>query len=295
MEIYHNEWIFQNNITSPSNGASLASNRCDQVTFYISGTSTSRQIYFEGSDNEGNWYAIPAVKLPELTIATSTTDNNTSYVINVTNYVSVRARVSAVAGGTVRITGKIVESNINLMNAVSAKVNESVLPDGAATEAKQISIEEKIDTIDTVLDSIAAEDFATETTLSTISGYINQLKTILTNIKNTDGIKKITDALPKGENKIGNVGVLGRQIVAAGKKTDAVSTDNLIGTTGFGYISIINEGTSDLFIAIDEDTTTSDKLIEVKAGEGFSEAINGNDLHYTIISGSCVFRYVLSI
>jgi hypothetical protein len=41
-----------------------------------------------------------------------------------------------------------------------------------ATEAKQTSIESKIDTIDSVLDGIAAEDFATETTLAAILAKI---------------------------------------------------------------------------------------------------------------------------
>ena len=44
-----------------------------------------------------------------------------------------------------------------------------------ATEAKQTSIESKIDTIDSVLDGIAAKDFATELTLNEISNYIYSL------------------------------------------------------------------------------------------------------------------------
>ncbi len=54
-------------------------------------------------------------------------------------------------------------------------IKHSALPDGAATEAKQTSIESKIDTIDSVLDSIAAEDFATESTLDEIRNFIYSL------------------------------------------------------------------------------------------------------------------------
>jgi hypothetical protein len=53
------------------------------------------------------------------------------------------------------------------------------LPTGAATEAKQ----------------------------DAIIGYIDALETLLTAIKDTDGIKKITDALPAGNNTIGGVNI----------------------------------------------------------------------------------------
>jgi len=157
MEIYSNKWIFQNDITAPADGLEFVCGRNDQITLYISGDSTSRTVHFEGKDDEGNWYEAPAVKLPELTIATSTTGNDESWVLNTTNWISVKARVSAVAGGTVRITGKIVESNINLMNAVSAKINESVLPDGAATETTLSAISSYVDNIETILTSNATE------------------------------------------------------------------------------------------------------------------------------------------
>ena len=84
----------------------------------------------------------------------------------------------------------------------------SALPAGAATEAKQ--------------DTLIAKDFATQTTLAailakiitapateakqdSIIGYIDSLEALLTAIKDTDGIKKITDQLPAGTNNIGSV------------------------------------------------------------------------------------------
>jgi hypothetical protein len=72
-------------------------------------------------------------------------------------------------------------------------IASSELPTGAATEAKQ--------------DDIIAKDFATETTLNTVAGYVDEIETLLTAIKDTAGIKKITDALPAGENRLGKMGI----------------------------------------------------------------------------------------
>lgn len=58
------------------------------------------------------------------------------------------------------------------------------LPTGAATEA--------------TLSSLETKDFATQTTLATRAS-----EATLASIKNTDGIKKITDQLPTGTNTIG--------------------------------------------------------------------------------------------
>lgn len=66
----------------------------------------------------------------------------------------------------------------SIVTALSdVKITSSTLPTGAATAANQTTIRNIIDTIHTTL----------------------------TQIKNTDGIKKITDPLPAGTNKIGRV------------------------------------------------------------------------------------------
>lgn len=49
-----------------------------------------------------------------------------------------------------------------------------------------------------------------------ITGLIDALVTLLTSIKNTDGIKKIVDALPAGTNKIGKVEVDGSTLPTGG-------------------------------------------------------------------------------
>ena len=67
-------------------------------------------------------------------------------------------------------------------------VNSSILPTGASTEAKQ--------------DTLIAKDFATQTTL--------------TAIMDTNGIKKITDAVTVVGNAADNVAVSGNPVLSAG-------------------------------------------------------------------------------
>jgi hypothetical protein len=69
----------------------------------------------------------------------------------------------------------------------------------------------------TALGTLNSKDFATETTLAAILAKIisapateakqNSLETVLKAIRDSAGIKKITDALPAGTNKIGKVDV----------------------------------------------------------------------------------------
>jgi hypothetical protein len=63
--------------------------------------------------------------------------------------------------------------------AIDVNVKVSELPEGASTEAKQDSI----------------------------IGYVDQIETLLTAIKDTSGIKKINDPLPTGANVIGKTGL----------------------------------------------------------------------------------------
>lgn len=116
MQISTNTWLFQN-ATTTGNGNIFKSGRNDQITIYITGDSTSRTILFEGCDAEStpNWFPIPAVKLSDLTSATSTTGNNEVWVIDMAQWVGVRCRISAIAGGTVKITGRVVEVGNSLI------------------------------------------------------------------------------------------------------------------------------------------------------------------------------------
>ena len=91
-------------------------------------------------------------------------------------------------------------------------VNSSALPTGASTSAKQ--------------DTLIAKDFATQATLTSLLAKVisapsteakqDSLVSILTAIRDTSGIKKITDALPSGTNNIGDVDVLTLPSLVAG-------------------------------------------------------------------------------
>lgn len=101
--------------------------------------------------------------------------------------------------------------SVDSLGRLSVNINSSALPTGAATEAKQ--------------DALIAKDFATQTTLAAIlakiiaapateakqdviAGYIDGIEALLTAVKDSDGIKKIADALPAGTNIIGKTGLV---------------------------------------------------------------------------------------
>lgn len=86
---------------------------------------------------------------------------------------------------------------------------------------------------------------------------------------------------------------IGDTLAAAGKKTDADTTDRTI-TADFNHVSVVNNGPSELRLAVDEDSTAGGNIIYVEAGEAFEAALLGSVLHYSIASGSATFRYVLS-
>lgn len=89
-------------------------------------------------------------------------------------------------------------------NIGKVDINSSALPTGAATSAKQ-------DTLKTAIDTVA---------------------TLLTAIKNTTGIKKITDALPAGTNNIGKVTFDGSTKDLRGKAADKPAASSVdVGTT----------------------------------------------------------------
>ena len=103
-----NNFIFQNSVTSIGTGTIYSPVHNDQITIYITGTSASRTINFEGSDSEGNWFPALATKLPDITMASSTTGTNEVWVLDTSNFVTYRTNITVISGGTVRITGRIV-------------------------------------------------------------------------------------------------------------------------------------------------------------------------------------------
>lgn len=79
-----------------------------------------------------------------------------------------------------------------------------------ATEATvaTLATEAKLEAVRVLLNSINGKDFATEATLSAADTRLATIDAVLDSIKDTDGVKKITEALPVGTNTIGDVGLI---------------------------------------------------------------------------------------
>lgn len=114
-------------------------------------------------------------------------------------------------------------------NIGDVDVVSSALPTGAATETTLAAIKAKTDNIPADpareggnLASLAAEDFATETTLLTRATQTTAaaIQTVLEAIRDTAGVKKIVDALPIGDN------IIGRAKITDGTNTVGVLDDS---------------------------------------------------------------------
>jgi hypothetical protein len=76
-----------------------------------------------------------------------------------------------------------------------------------ATSAKQDTLIGHVDAVESLLTSLDGKDFATQTTLATLLTQATgaAIQAVLEAIRDTAGVKKITDALPTGDNIIGRV------------------------------------------------------------------------------------------
>jgi hypothetical protein len=92
--------------------------------------------------------------------------------------------------------GVILDGSVYRLQSLGKILNASGTQIDPATEGKQD------DTI-TKLTSIDGKDFATQTTLAAADTKLGTIDGVLDSIKDTDGVKKITDALPVGDNTIG--------------------------------------------------------------------------------------------
>ena len=81
-------------------------------------------------------------------------------------------------------------------------------------------------------------------------------------------------------------------LLASGRKTDSALTDKLITVaSGFSYVSVVNEGSTELTIAIDESAAAPTKPIFIPAGTAYSDYIFGTTLHYVGAATTTNFRY----
>lgn len=102
------KFYLQNAATSTGNGTPFNVTNQDEIIFVTSGTSTSRTLVFEISDDDGATYVpLSCVNLSTLAIASTTTGNGEVWSANVRGINYFRVRISAVAGGNLTVKGKV--------------------------------------------------------------------------------------------------------------------------------------------------------------------------------------------
>lgn len=155
----------------------------------------------------------------------------------------------------------------NLDVALSTRATEATVAT-LATEAKLEAVRVLLYSIDgkdfatqTTLAALRtdfnAEDFATQVTLAALLSAFNAedfaSETTLASIKDTDGIKKITDALPVGDNWIGKTKV-GDGTTTAGMVSDRLKTESLAAPGGATQkVQITDAGDTNLAAVVDID------------------------------------------
>jgi len=112
-------------------------------------------------------------------------------------------------------------------NIGDVDVVSSALPAGAATEA----------TLATRATETTLATRASESTLLTADGRLTTIDAVLDSIKDTDGIKKITDQLPAGTNEIGKV-AQGTRAAASGGWPEYIvdASGNVVGVVLDGSV-----------------------------------------------------------
>ena len=84
---------------------------------------------------------------------------------------------------------------VQLTGSNEVQVNSSALPTGASTEATLALIKAKTDNIPSDPSKESGKLTALETLITTLNGKIDTLDAVIDSIKDTDGIKKITDTV----------------------------------------------------------------------------------------------------
>jgi hypothetical protein len=195
MDIQTNSWIFQNDATAVGDGKVFKTGRNDQLTVYITGSATF-EVLFEGCDGETipNWFPVPARKFPEMTVVTSTTVTG-AYSIDLANFAGIRCRISAIANGALRVTGRAVNVGSGSLTNIPNTINTiPVDSDGdekftstnpaivKATDLETLvtTLNGKVDTLDTVIDNILAKIITAPSTEAKQDTAITALGTLLT-------------------------------------------------------------------------------------------------------------------
>jgi len=156
-----------------------------------------------------------------------------------------------------------------------------------ATESKLEAVRTLLVTIDADTSNldVALSTRATEATLLAADGRLTTIDAVLDSIKDTDGIKKITDQLPAGTNEIGKV--------AQGTKAAAADGWPLVLYDASGNPVPVTPNTSipasnKALLAAGEDPAGTSRLLQTEVGGELKEVLydaNGNPVG-VVLDGS---------
>ncbi len=118
---------------------------------------------------------------------------------------------------------KSVQDGADYLLGVATKLRNvagSIINPATEDTLATLATEAKLEAVRSLVNSIDGKDFSTETTLAQAATDLAAIETLLTAIRDTAGIKKITDPLPPGTNNIGDVDVVSSAL-PAGAATEA--------------------------------------------------------------------------
>jgi len=104
--------VFHNAVTTTGDGVTLPI-VCDHspdavVVIAITGTATASTVNFKGLDGNGKYTDLYCTNLTTGTGAIQTTGTDEIWRVNVAGLEGVRCNISAVSGGSLTITGKLI-------------------------------------------------------------------------------------------------------------------------------------------------------------------------------------------
>jgi hypothetical protein len=109
MAISLNILKFQDEATTTGNGEEMKIINGENLTLSITGTATSRTVIFEGKGEVGDYVAVRGFNVKTGVLENQTTGTTDEiWIFDVTGFKTFRARVSAISGGNLSVTGKLV-------------------------------------------------------------------------------------------------------------------------------------------------------------------------------------------
>jgi hypothetical protein len=167
----------------------------------------------------------------------------------------------------------------------------AVLVDTGQIEALLTTIDVDTSNLDVLLSTRA-----TEATLLSADGRLTTIDAVLDSIKDTDGIKKITDQLPAGTNEIGKV-AQGTKAAGSGAWPQVIydATGNAVGVVLDGAVYRL-QADSKIAKGNDSDELVHLEALDTAAGEGRLKATiytpDGDPVAFGAVSASIKDDYV---